>query len=458
MNGIGYDDVINLNANEFVRTGYTFKSWNLFADGSGTGYTDGAEISKLVKKDNKTVTLYAIWKKDKYTISYELDGGINNTLNPVTYTVTSANITLAAPTKKGYTFGGWYTDASCEETYAVTSIPKGSTGNKTLYAKWTENRYDIVFNSNHTKATGEMAALNEIGYDDPVTLTENGFVRIGYTFKCWNTKADGTGKTYTDGAEVSKLAAKDGKVVNLYAIWTKDKYTITYELDGGTNNTLNPATYTVTTANITLAAPTKKGYTFGGWYMDVECEGLCVTEITKGSTGNRLLYAKWTENEYNIAFNSNHAKATGEMETISGIGYDDPVTLTENGFARTGYTFKCWNTKADGTGKTYTDGAEVSKLAAKDDKTVTLYAIWQKEKYTINYVVEDGTNNVNNPTTYTITTETITLKKPKYTGDGFNPTFGGWYTSPEFEEDTKVTTIPKGSTGNITLYAKWIFG
>ena len=59
--------------------------------------------------------------------------------------------------------------------------------------------------------------------------------------------------------------------------------------------------------------------------------------------------------------------------------YDTAVKLTGNAFKRTGYQFNGWNTKADGTGTSYTNKEEVKNLAAKEGKTVTLYAQWKKK-------------------------------------------------------------------------------
>ena len=75
---------------------------------------------------------------------------------------------------------------------------------------------------------------------------------------------------------------------------TATTYSITYNLNGGTNASSNPAKYTVETATITLAAPTKTGYTFGGWYTNSGLTGNAVTQIAKGSTGNKTFWAKWT--------------------------------------------------------------------------------------------------------------------------------------------------------------------
>ena len=72
-----------------------------------------------------------------------------------------------------------------------------------------------------------------------------------------------------------------------------ESYTITYELDGGTNAPENPAGYNVETETITLKDPVKTGYAFDGWYKTEDFTGEAVTEITQGSTGNITLYAKW---------------------------------------------------------------------------------------------------------------------------------------------------------------------
>ena len=81
---------------------------------------------------------YAQWKKNTYKITYKLNSGKNNAKNPKKYTVTTSTISLKNPTRKGYTFKGWYYDSKFKKK--VTKIAKGSTGNKTLYAKWAKKK------------------------------------------------------------------------------------------------------------------------------------------------------------------------------------------------------------------------------------------------------------------------------------------------------------------------------
>ena len=123
-----------LSKNKFEKKGYTFAGWNTQPDGKGTFYEENAYVKNLTKKADEVVTLYAQWKAAQYQITYKLNGGKNNKKNPKIYTITSKMIKLAAPTRKGYVFKGWYRDKKC--TRKVTSIKKGSTGKITLYAKW----------------------------------------------------------------------------------------------------------------------------------------------------------------------------------------------------------------------------------------------------------------------------------------------------------------------------------
>ena len=107
-----------------TRKGYTFKGW----------YTakKGGTLVNAKSTVKKSLTLYARWKKNTYKIKYDCGKGKNAKANPATYTVTSKKITLRKPTRKGYTFVGWYNTKGKR----VKVIPSGSTGNITLKAKW----------------------------------------------------------------------------------------------------------------------------------------------------------------------------------------------------------------------------------------------------------------------------------------------------------------------------------
>ena len=171
------------------------------------------------------------------------------------------------------------------KTYTCTVC--GATKTETI-AKLTL-QYKVKFNGNGS-TSGSMDAQT-ITYGSGTKLTANAFKRKGYSFNGWNTKADGSGTSYSNKADGSTLLEKSG-TITLYAKWKKTKYTITYKLNGGTNNSANPDSYKITTSTIKLKNPTRKGYKFAGWYSDKKCTKK-VTQIKKGSTGNKTLYAKW---------------------------------------------------------------------------------------------------------------------------------------------------------------------
>ncbi len=124
--------------------GYTFRGWY---NAAGTKLSDDAQYTGYLPKGDATV--YAYFEEDTYTITYNnMTGATNPGSNPSSYTVNSSTITLANPSKSGYGFGGWYSDEDC--TTRVTTIPNGSTGDKTLYAKW----LDIHEPGKYTTAIG----------------------------------------------------------------------------------------------------------------------------------------------------------------------------------------------------------------------------------------------------------------------------------------------------------------
>jgi uncharacterized repeat protein (TIGR02543 family) len=139
-----------------------------------------------------------------------LNNGTNGA-NPSEYTV-EQEIMLKNPTRAGYTFDGWYTESAFVNK--VTAIAKGTTGNKTFYAKWTPNNNTLVFNANG--GSGSMSNMT-IATDASKNLTSNTFTRAGYTFKGWATSASG-GVVYQNGASYTMGT---NSTYTLYAVWQK---------------------------------------------------------------------------------------------------------------------------------------------------------------------------------------------------------------------------------------------
>ena len=250
-----------------VREGYDLTGWN---------------PALPEKYPEKNTEYTAVWVKEgDYTITYvNVDGATNE--NPAGYNVETETITLKDPVKPGYTFGGWYKDG--EFTTQVTEIIKGSTGNITLYAKWELVNYTIIYELDGGTNVPENPASYNV---ETETITLKDPVKTGYTFGGW----------YKDGeftTQVTEITQGTTSNITLYAKWLEN-YTITYELESGTNAPENPASYNVETETIILKDPVKTGYTFAGWYKTEDFTGNAVTEIVQGTTGDITLYAKWEQ-------------------------------------------------------------------------------------------------------------------------------------------------------------------
>src|SRR5699024_5033806 len=132
---------------------------------------------------------------------------------------------------------------------------------------WTANTYTIAFNGNG--ATGGSTASVSATYDKAQNLPTNGFTKTGYSFTGWNTKADGTGTAYANGASVKNLTATQGATVTLYAQWKVNSYNLTINPNKGTwNNTTSnstvPGNYGTTKKIANPTAPAGYKVTFNG--------------------------------------------------------------------------------------------------------------------------------------------------------------------------------------------------
>jgi uncharacterized repeat protein (TIGR02543 family) len=198
--------------------------------------------------------------------------------------------------------------------------------------------------------------------------------------------ANGGGIDYSNGEYVKDLASEDGAVITLYAIWSAGYYYIEFDGNGGTTSTLMGMRLDYGKSYTLEANAFKRtGYTFSGWNTKKNGSGksyknkASVKNLTAEIGDTITLYAQWTLNKYTIKFDGN-GSTSGSMSAMTGCKYSSSYTLTANAFKKTGYTFAGWNTKKDGSGKSYKNKASVKKLTAKNKGTVTLYAQWTKNK------------------------------------------------------------------------------
>ncbi|MBR6513807.1 MAG: InlB B-repeat-containing protein [Clostridia bacterium] len=421
------------------KKGYSFVGW----------YTDKA-CTKLVTEiaaDAYTAafTLYAKWEVCSYDIEYyDLGGydfsGTYGKSTPVSYTYT-AKTTLVNPTKTGYTFGGWYTEAGAKVT---TLAAKAFTDTIRLYARWNPISYTITYkDQNNASFTGKLptgyAAKHTYDVDTVLPVP----TRAGYTFMGWHSD-----KACTKAIDTI-TACSIRSNITVYAKWQVNPRSINYydmggEAFSGTFSKTAPTEYKYSAA-VTLINPTKTGYTFGGWYLE---NGTKVTSLAKGKyTEDIDLYAKWTANTYTITYkDQNNASFTGKLPTGYAIKHTYDVVTVLPIPTKTGYTFIGWYT--DKACTKAIDTIEACSITAN----VTVYAKWEVNPCVIRYYDMGGDTFSGEfakeaPTEYKYSAA-VTLINPTKTGY----TFGGWY----LENGTKVTSLAKGKyTEDIDLYAKW---
>lgn len=176
-------------------------------------------------------------------------------------------------------------------------------------------------------------------------------------------------------------------------------HTLTFTDPDGGNATV---TYTVAN-NGSQNAPsalTREGYTFQNWKLSTSDATVAAGTAISGVTADATYVAQWEENTYTIAFDdgTDDTNVNGTMMQMGNVKYSEAKELTANGFTRTGYTFKGWDTDSSADEVVYGDKATVSKLSTVNGATVSLYAVWEVKPATTLAELKDQLTNVTIPT------------------------------------------------------------
>ncbi|WP_382389243.1 InlB B-repeat-containing protein [Leucobacter albus] len=246
-----------------TRAGYTFTGWYTDEDA-----TDAYDFEAPVTAD---LTLYAGWTISTYSVTFDTDEG--NTIAPVTVEHGDRATAPADPTRDGYTFTGWYTDAAATDAY---DFDAPVTWDVTLYAGWAINEYTVTFES----VGGTVVTAVTVNEGDPVPAPAEP-TRDGYEFTGWHTDAAAT-VPYDFTTAVNENAT-------LYAGWEINEYTITFDTGAGT--TVAPVKVKYGEPATAPADPTRDGYAFTGWYAEEDATE--AYDFTSPVTGHVTLYAGW---------------------------------------------------------------------------------------------------------------------------------------------------------------------
>ena len=287
-----HNNILTLRGALFTRVGYTQVGWST-VDGGEKVYD-----FKDIYTKNEALTLYPVWNTNKYTITFDTNGG--SEIAPITQDYGTEITVPDNPTRKGYTFKGW--DKEIPETMPADNI--------TVKAQWGINQYTITFDTN---GGSEIAPITQ-DYGTEITAPADP-TRKGYTFKGWDKEIPET------------MPAEN---ITVKAQWEINQYTIAFDTNGGSE--IAPITQDYGTEITAPDNPTRKGYTFKGWDREIP-ETMPAENIT--------ITARWKDTE----------KPTGEIiigtnkwneflnELTFGIFFKDTQEVTINAVDNSGVVF-----------------------------------------------------------------------------------------------------------------------
>ena len=316
-----HNNILTLRGALFTRAGYTQVGWSTVDGGEKVyGFED-------VYTKNEALTLYPVWNTNKYTITFDTNGG--SEIAPITQDYGTQIAAPANPTRKGYTFKGW--DKEIPETMPAENI--------TVKAQWEINQYTITFDTN---GGSEIAPITQ-DYGTQIAAPANP-TRKGYTFKGWDKEIPET------------MPAEN---ITVKAQWEINQYTITFDTNGGSE--IAPITQDYGTQIAAPANPTRKGYTFKGWDKEIP-ETMPAENIT--------VKAQWEINQYTITFDTNGGSEIAPITQDYGTQIAAPANPT-----RKGYTFKGWD-------------KEIPETMPAEN--ITVKAQWEINQYTITFDTNGG--------------------------------------------------------------------
>lgn len=478
-----------------TRSRYNFTGYKLTMDDNDgdapTSVTQSASGFKGIMQMGN-FTLNAQWTPWKHTVRYDANAKNDTSVKgiPASQSKTAnVDIKLSSdiPTRTGHTFLGWNTKADGKGTaYAAgaTYIHDQNGGTVTLYAQWTPWKHVLHYNKNvPTSSTSQTVSNMPVDqtktFGQLMTISNLVPTREGYTFAGWYTQSNGTGTKYNPGSNYA--ADQNGGTVNLYAKWTPWTYKIKYDKNVSSSsssqavNNMPEDQSKTQEINVILSdnKPTRNGYIFNGWQVNgtgmIYQPGATFSQDGDSNGATITLKAKWTPWKHTVHFDKN-VPASSKSQTVSNIPsdvtktFDQKLTLNSTKPTRKGYSFKEWNTKADGSGTSYAAGGTYDQ--DHNGGTVTLYAIWTAWTHTVTYNKNVPSNAPSNTTAVTnlpgnqtkTYEKNLTLSTTKPSRTGYN--FVEWNT----QADGKGTSYKSGSVysydrdsngGTVTLYAIW---
>jgi uncharacterized repeat protein (TIGR02543 family) len=453
------------------RLGYTFAGWH-------TAVTGGTTWDMSVSTVTQSRTLYARWTAKTYTVTFykgvdaAQEASVSDSVMPDPQPVRHLNRVFRpdSPTRTGgYAFAGWAVGSPSGDLYDFSIL---LTGTLNLYAKWNAVTYtvtlecmnDVYGQDGALQTSAQTITVSGISWDTVIPDQSGGLApgnvpaKAGYTFNGWTTALVG-------GTSWTMALRRVTSNITLYARWTANIYTVTF--NKGTTATVDnmpyPPDQSVQHLNRAYPPdilPTRAGYGFAGWGTSSDESNMALYSFGTLVTGDKTLYAKWTQNTYTVTFNAMNEISSpyspSLVHTLTGIPENALLTgYTIAGLegagkipAKVGYTFQGW-----WKGPNLTTGAYYDVETAGVTESMVLYGKWTAgATYTVTFN-PNGESAAGMPPNQNVVYPGYAVSPAQIptTGGKF---FVGWYTTTQGHTEFDFTgTLITGAT---SVYAKWV--
>ncbi|NLT15925.1 MAG: leucine-rich repeat protein [Clostridiales bacterium] len=398
------------------RQGYTYLGWNTKPDGTGAA---------VISLNTATAMSYSIWMPNQYNAHLDANGG---DVEPETVSVsymTAYLSLLPIPEREGYTFKGWYRNLNDETTLVTAETLWDVAGDINLYAGWQRITYTANFDSKGgtiiPAQTIEFGGLIEEPTPDPE--------KAGHTFLGWYESED-------EDAALFDFDTPPTSNVTIYAKWSINTYTVTFNSNGGTpNKQYHNEPYGNLIADA-MVSPSREGHNFTGWFYDEDQTQPVSFPFT--ITGNIELYAGWSANAHTITFLPNFGSVSpSSIEVSYGTSYFSLLPTP----VREGHEFLGWYTDLDDLDSLVTESAVMG------DSDINLTAGWTPITLTAAFDSKGGTPIDTQIVDYgSYAAEPTPPSKPGHT-------FEDWYDSDDDTANVFVFYVPLYE--DVIIYARW---
>ena len=299
------DNTTNINSNAWYKT--TNKDIELT-------YSTSGKVNIVARTYDKSNN-YAESKKDFNVYKVIFNKGIADKIGDGISDITkicladiSGTCSIKSPTieKLGYNVVGWNTNANATTSSWNANTNKNNV-NGTYYPIVKAKTIKVIFYRNASTSDSTTATQTFTYGVSGQTFSDKGWTNTGHTMAGWAKNRNAVTKDYNTLSGVADTWINSyAPNINLYAVWSPNTYTISYNANGGSGApTAQTKTYG-TDLTLTTSKPTRSGYTFNGWNTKSDGSGTSYSAGGKFTTNaNTTLYAKWKQNTFTLRYNDN---------------------------------------------------------------------------------------------------------------------------------------------------------